>query len=92
LYQFNHRNRIKGEFGLKEFVVCYTLENEIRREKIVKEIDVKKEEVVQEILEKISKQSYYIAKGEEGNYWINSSLIRYIRVMDEQPVANYQYN
>jgi hypothetical protein len=77
---------------LKEFVVCYTLENEIRREKIIKEMDVKKEEVVQEILDKIAKQSYYIVKGDQGNFWINSSSIRYIRVMDEQPMSKYQYN
>jgi hypothetical protein len=77
---------------LKEFVVCYTLENEIRREKIIKDWDAKKEEVVQEILNKIAKQSYYIAKGEHGNYWINSSSIRYIRVMDEQPMSTYHYN
>lgn len=77
---------------MKEFVVCYTLENEIKREKIIKEMDVKKEEVVQEILEKIAKQSYYIAKGEKGNYWINSSLIRYIRVLDERPMSTYHYN
>jgi hypothetical protein len=68
------------------------LEDEIRREKIVKEMDVDKEEVVQEILDKIAKQSYYIAKGEQGDYWINSSSIRYIRVMDEQTVSKYQYN
>lgn len=74
---------------MKEFVVCYTLENAIKREKIIKDLDVKKEDVVQEILNKIAKQSYYIAKGEDGNYWINSSSIRYIRVMDEQPMSTY---
>ncbi|WML53588.1 hypothetical protein RCG17_02595 [Neobacillus sp. PS3-12] len=77
---------------MKEFVVCYTLENEIRREKIIKEMDVKKEEVVQEILDKVANQSYYFAKGEQGVYWIDSSSIRYIRVMDEQPLSKYQYN
>ena len=77
---------------MKEFVVCYTLENEIRREKIIKEMDVKKEDVVQEILDKIANQSYYFAKGEHGVYWIDSSSIRYIRVMDEQPLSKYQYN
>lgn len=77
---------------MKEFVVCYTLENEIRREKIIKEMDVKKEDVVQEILDKIANQSYYFAKGEQGVYWIDSSSIRYIRVMDEQPLSKYQYN
>jgi uncharacterized protein (UPF0262 family) len=68
---------------LREFNVCYTLENDIKREKIIKPRDVKKEEVVQEILEKVEKQKYFIAKGEQGNYRINTSLIRYIRVFDQ---------
>jgi hypothetical protein len=92
MYQFNLQKQNKGEFSLKEFVVCYTLENEIRREKIIKEMDVRKEDVVQEILDKIAKQTYYIAKGEHGDFWINSSSVRYIRVIDEQPMSKYQYN
>jgi hypothetical protein len=71
---------------LKEFVVCYTLENDIKREKIMKELDVKREEVVQEILEKIVQRKYFIAKGDQGDYWINTSLIRYIRVLHKAVV------
>jgi hypothetical protein len=66
---------------LKEFVVCYTLENDIKREKIMKEMDVKKEEVVQKILDKIVQRKYFIAKSYQGDYWIDASLIRYIRVL-----------
>lgn len=77
---------------MKEFVVCYTLEDEVKREIIIKGMDVKKEEVIQEILNKIAKQSYYILRGEQGNCWINSSAIRYVRVLDEQTVPEYQYN
>jgi hypothetical protein len=69
---------------LKEFVVCYTLENDIKREKIMKGLDVKKEEVIQEILEKIVQRKYFIAKCDQGDYWINTSLIRYIRVLNEK--------
>lgn len=74
---------------MKEFVVCYTLENDIKREKITKELDVKKEEVIQEILEKIEKHKYLIVKSDQGDYWINTSLIRYIRVMDETQESKY---
>jgi hypothetical protein len=77
---------------LKEFVVCYTLENEIKREKIMKEIDVKKEEVVQEILEKIEQSKYFIAKGDQEDYWINSSLIRYVRVLHDKGLSRYSHH
>lgn len=69
---------------MREFVVCYTLENDIKREKIRKEPDVKKEEVVQEILEKIKQRKYLNVKGCQGDYWIKTSLIRYIRVLSEK--------
>ncbi|MEH7095567.1 hypothetical protein [Neobacillus vireti] len=68
---------------MKEFVVCYTLENDIKRERILKETDTKKEEVVQEILEKIEQRKYFLARDSQGDYWINSSLIRYIRVNEQ---------
>jgi hypothetical protein len=69
---------------MKEFVVCYTLENDIKRERIIKEPNVKKEEVFQEILEKINKRKYFLAKGNKGEFWINSSLIRFIRVIEKK--------
>ncbi|MDR4948022.1 hypothetical protein [Neobacillus cucumis] len=69
---------------LKEFVVCYTLENDIKRERIMKESNTKKDEVVQEILEKIEQRKYFLAKDSQGDYWINSSLIRYIRVSEKR--------
>ncbi|MBT2655418.1 hypothetical protein J7E81_09255 [Bacillus sp. ISL-18] len=68
---------------MKEFVVCYTLENDIKRERILKETDTKREEVVQEILEKIEQRKYFLARDSQGDYWINSSLIRYIRVNEQ---------
>jgi hypothetical protein len=69
---------------LKEFVVCYTLENDIKQEKITTGLDVQKEEVVQEIFEKINQTSYVNIKGKQGNSLINTSLIRYIRVLPEK--------
>ena len=77
---------------MREFVVCYTLENDIKQEKIMRELDVKKEEVLQEILEKIEQSKYFIAKGDQGDYWIYTSLIRYIRVLDEKQCSKNQSN
>lgn len=69
---------------MKEFVVCYTLENDIKRERIIKEPNVKKEEVFQEILAKIDKRKYFLAKGNKGECWINSSFIRFIQVIEKK--------
>ena len=68
---------------MKEFVICYTLENDIKRERILKESTINKEDVVQEILEKIEQRKYFLARDSQGDYWINSSLIRYIRVNEQ---------
>jgi len=64
-------------------VICYTLENDIKRERILKESTINKEDVVQEILEKIEQRKYFLARDSQGDYWINSSLIRYIRVNEQ---------
>jgi hypothetical protein len=69
---------------LKEYIVSYTLDNDIKREKIIKGLDVKKEEIVQEILKKIDQYKYFIVKSDDGDYMINSSLIRYIQVLQEK--------
>jgi hypothetical protein len=69
---------------LKEYIVSYTLDNDIKREKIIKGLDVKKEEIVQEVLKKIDQYKYFIVKSDDGDYMINSSLIRYIQVLQEK--------
>lgn len=71
----------QGVFHLQEYIVCYTLENEIKQERFVKEKDVNKQEVIQEVLAKILDQNSFIAKSEQGDYWINTSSIRYVRVL-----------
>ncbi|GHH98684.1 hypothetical protein AM1BK_22270 [Neobacillus kokaensis] len=65
---------------MKKFVVCYTLENNIIREKIITAPHMGKEEVIQEIIEKIDRRKYFLVKGDHGDYCINPSLIRYIQV------------
>lgn len=79
----------KGGANLKKFIVCYTLDNDIKREKIIKGPDVKKEDVLKDVLDKIVRSNYFIAKTDQGEYRINSSLIRYIQVLNEMHCFKY---
>jgi hypothetical protein len=69
---------------LKEFTVCYTFDNDIITEKMIKELDVKKENVEQEVFEKMDHCKYFIVKNDQGYYMINSHLVRYVRVINEK--------
>ncbi|MEK3992636.1 hypothetical protein [Robertmurraya sp. FSL R5-0851] len=68
---------------MKEFLVCYILDNDIKREKMIKEFDALKAEVVHELLEKINTNRFFLSKGEQGDFLVNSSLVRYIRVTEK---------
>ncbi|HEY4549106.1 MAG TPA: hypothetical protein VIG98_02370 [Bacillus sp. (in: firmicutes)] len=37
---------------MKKFTVCYTLDNDIITEKMIKELDAKKEDIEQEVVER----------------------------------------
>jgi len=69
---------------LKKFTVCYTLDNDIITEKMIKELDAKKEDIEQEVVEKMDRNKYFIVKNDQGNYLINTNLVRYVRIMDEK--------
>lgn len=69
---------------MKEFTVCYTYDNDIITEKMIKELDVNKEDVEQEIIEKMDRYKYFIVKNDQGYYMINSYLVRYVRVINEK--------
>jgi hypothetical protein len=69
---------------LKEYTVCYTFDNEIITEKIIKEFDSKKEDIVQEVIEKMNRNKYFSVKNDQGNYVINSYLVRFVRIMNER--------
>ncbi|MDR7000215.1 hypothetical protein [Neobacillus niacini] len=70
--------------NVKEFIVCYTLDHDIVTEKLIKEIDVKKEDVEQEVIEKLERNKSINVKNGQGNYRINSSLVRYVRIVSEK--------
>ena len=69
---------------LKEFIVCYTFDNEIKKETIIKGLDVNKEEIVQEVLERMEHSPLFIVENREENSIIDSSLVRYVRVIKEK--------
>lgn len=51
---------------------------------MIKELDVKKEDVEQEVVEKMDRNKNFIVKNDRGNYMINSYLVRYVRIMHEK--------
>jgi hypothetical protein len=69
---------------LKEFTVCYTFDHEIITEKMIKELDVNKEDVEQEVVEMMERNKYFIVKNDQGNYIINSYLVRFVRIINER--------
>ena len=73
----------EGEICLKEFTVCYTFDNDIVIDKMIKESDVTIEDVKQEVIEKMERCRYFIVKNEIGVYMINSYLVRYVQVNEK---------
>ncbi|OIK13657.1 hypothetical protein BIV60_13730 [Bacillus sp. MUM 116] len=69
---------------MKEFTVCYTFDHDIITEKMIKELGVKKEDVEQEVIEKMERNKYFIVNNEQGNFMINSYLVRYVRIVSEK--------
>ena len=65
---------------MKKFTVCYTLDNDIITEKTIKELDAKKEDIEQEVVEKMDRNKYFIVKNDQGSYLMNTNLVRYVRI------------
>ena len=74
----------KGKKVLKEFTICYTFDNDIITEKVIKDLDVKKEDVEQEVVEMMEHNRYFIVKNNQGNYIINSYLVRFVQIINER--------
>jgi hypothetical protein len=51
---------------------------------MIKELDVKKEDVEQEVIEKMDRNKYFIVNNDQGKYMINSYLVRFVRIMSEK--------
>ncbi|NHC40655.1 hypothetical protein G6549_11800 [Bacillus sp. MM2020_1] len=69
---------------MKEFTICYTFDNDIITEKMIKDLDVKKEDVEQEVVEMMDHNKYFIVKNDQGNYIINSYLVRFVQIINER--------
>ncbi|MDR7235798.1 hypothetical protein [Neobacillus drentensis] len=69
---------------MKEFTICYTFDNDTITEKMIKDLDVKKEDVEQEVVEMMDHNKYFIVKNDQGNYIINSYLVRFVQVINER--------
>ena len=67
---------------MKEFTICYTFDNDIITEKVIKDLDVKKEDVEQEVVEMMEHNRYFIVKNDQGNYIINSYLVRFVQIIN----------
>lgn len=67
---------------LKEFNVCYTLDSDVKWEKIRTGLSSKKDDVLQEVLKRMEYCEYFIVKSESNDHIIHTTLIRYIRIYD----------
>ena len=68
---------------LKEFSVCFTLDSDVKRGKIRKKSNQKKDDILQEVLQKVKRCNYFMIKSENREHIINTSKIRYIRILDD---------
>lgn len=57
---------------------------DIITKKVVRELNVKKEDVEQEGIEKMDRYKYFVMKNIQRNYKINSYLVSYVRVINEK--------
>ncbi|UOY92010.1 hypothetical protein MUG87_16435 [Ectobacillus sp. JY-23] len=72
---------------MKEFTICYTLENDIKTEKIITGHEVNRREIMKRILYRIRNQEWFVVKNGEGTQKIDVRVVRYIRVVDEKILA-----
>ena len=62
----------------------YTLDNNTISEKMMTELDIKKEDVEQKVVEKMNNNKYIRVKNGQGDFKIDSSLVRFVRIIDER--------
>lgn len=69
---------------MKEFTVCYNFDNKIITEKVVKELEVKKEDVEKAIIDRMERYKFFNVKKDKGHFLINSYLVRYVLITNEK--------
>lgn len=69
---------------LKEFTVCFTLDSGVKWGKIRNKSNKEKDDILQEVLQKVERCKYFIIKSGNRDHIINTSKIRYIRILDDK--------
>ncbi|MFF3024829.1 hypothetical protein ACFVRR_19605 [Gottfriedia sp. NPDC057948] len=69
---------------MKTFYVCYTCESYIKWENVTQGLEVTIEEIRIEVMNKLLKYDYFIVKNDNGYSLINSSLVRYVSIVNEK--------
>lgn len=66
---------------MRKFQVSYILEDHVRSENIVKDLNITAEQIFEEQLKKITTNSFLKIRSKQGTDQLDTSLIRYIRVL-----------
>jgi len=69
---------------VKEYTIYYTLDDDIITEKMIKDIEVNIEEIEQEVFERMDRSKFFSVTNEQGNFLIDSYLVRYVRIVNEK--------
>ncbi|MGM0875637.1 MAG: hypothetical protein ACQEWV_12730 [Bacillota bacterium] len=68
---------------MKEFSICYTLDAEVKWEEITGKSDTKAEEILQQVLQRVTNSKVYTVKNNNEEQIINTSSIRYVRIFEK---------
>jgi hypothetical protein len=67
---------------LKEFSICYTLEADVKWEKITEQSDTNAKDILQQVLQRVANSTTYTVKSNEAYETIHTSSIRYVRIFE----------
>jgi len=67
---------------MKKFRVCYILDDKVKTENIVKDLNIQAGQIFEELVKKIATSNFLKIRSEQGLDRLDTSRIRYIRVSD----------
>jgi len=65
---------------MNKFRVCYILDDKVKTEDIVKDLNIQAGQIFEELVKKIATTNFLKIRSEQGPDRLDTSLIRYIRV------------
>lgn len=65
---------------MNKFRVCYILDDNVRTENIVKDLNIQADQISEELVKQIATTSFLKIRSEQGADRLDTSHIRYIRV------------